>query len=171
MFVNLTLSERLWPGIVSLQQSAGRGKGVAILAFIIACPIPVGVCFIWYKIFNWIDGKLKKLSSGDEETVNLASTVTAIGNPSPDAAKEEKLGSSLAAYAGLYGLTIFIGMIMACYGYSFLEKIGKPRPQKEFFTLMIAIPVLASIIYVYKRSTLIKRSSNQKDAPDRKDVR
>ena len=126
MFVNLTLSERLWPGIVSVQQSAGRGKGAAIFAFIIACPIPVGVCFIWYKIFNWIDAKLKKLSSENKEILNLASTVTTIGNPSSKAVKDEKLDASLAAYAGLCGFTIIIGLIITCYLYSFLEKIGKP---------------------------------------------
>lgn len=149
MFVNLTLSERLLPGIVNLQQSAGHGKPATILAFIVACPIPMAAGFAWYRLFDWIDTQLNKISAGDKVIIEVSKDIDD---------KAHNIGGKLALYAGLYGFSIMIGMIITNEVYSFLDKNCKPRSQEEFFTVLLAIPILATVIYIHKRFSLMKRS-------------
>lgn len=66
MILNLVLCERYFPGILETAEHSAQGKGRAVLQIFISRPIPVIVCFGLYKIFNWIDGKLKKASSSNQ---------------------------------------------------------------------------------------------------------
>jgi hypothetical protein len=63
----------------------------------------VSVCFVWYKVFNWIDGKLKKASNGNAEPEKFDTTPLNMGKPSSETIKEVKLGANLAALAGFSG--------------------------------------------------------------------
>jgi hypothetical protein len=58
MFVNLSISEKFFPGVANAASHSGTGKRAAMFAFIISCPIPVAVCYVWYRLFSWIDKKL-----------------------------------------------------------------------------------------------------------------
>jgi hypothetical protein len=64
MIANLVLSDKLFPGIVENVDRLGGSKGASYLVFIISCPIPVAVCYVWYKLFHWIDKKLVQKIKG-----------------------------------------------------------------------------------------------------------
>lgn len=70
MFVNLDIADSLFPGIVTAAEHARGGKGKSILILIISSPIPVSVCYVWYRLFNWLDKKLENVSSrtGEEDS-------------------------------------------------------------------------------------------------------
>jgi hypothetical protein len=58
MIANLALSDKLFPGIVESVLFLGSNRKAAFLAFAISCPIPIAICYVWYRIFDWIDKKL-----------------------------------------------------------------------------------------------------------------
>lgn len=167
MFVNLSLSEKLLPGIVSMQQGAGHGKGAATFAFIVACPIPVAVCFVWYKVFNWVDVKLKNLSLGNKETLNFDTTSLNVDNPSTETTKEEKLGAHLAVLAGLSGLILLILIGVLLHTYSYLEQTGNVRPHGEFIAFLTGLLIVIAVSYAIIRHLIIKRASNKTARPGR----
>ncbi len=165
MILNLDLCEKMFPGIVSAAEHAGGGG--AFLKLLISCPIPVSVCFVWYKVFNWIDGKLKKASNGNAEPEKFDTTPLNMGKPSSETTKEVKLGANLAALAGLSGLILIVSMGVGIYTFSNLEKAGRPRPDNEFIAFMIAMPIVIALIYAVMRHLIIKRVSNEVARPDR----
>ena len=164
MILNLDLCEKMFPGIVSAAEHAGGG---AFLKLLISCPIPVSVCFVWYKVFNWIDGKLKKASNGNTGQEKFDATPLNIGKPFSETTKEVKLGANLAALAGFSGLLLIVSMGVGIYAFSNLEKAGRPRPDSEFIAFMIAMPIVIALIYAVTRHFIIKRVSNEVARPDR----
>ena len=167
MILNLDLCEKIFPGIVSAAGNAGRGKGGDLFKFLISCPIPTAVCFGWYKVFNWIDGKLKKVSFGNTELEKFDTPPLEMGKPSPVTKKEVKLGAHLAGLAGLTGLALIVSMGVGINIFSFLEKTGRSRPDREFIAFMIGMPILIAMGYVVMRHFVIKRVSNEVARPDR----
>jgi H+/gluconate symporter-like permease len=68
MFVNLSITEKLFPGVANVASHSGTGKKAAMFAFVISCPIPVAVCYVWYRLFSWIDKKLAPVTAETEKT-------------------------------------------------------------------------------------------------------
>ncbi len=166
MILNLYLCEKIFPGIVSAAGNAGRGNGGDLFKFLISCPVPIVVCFGWYKVFNWIDGKLKKASLGNTELERF-DTPLEIGIPSTESTKEVKLGANLAALAGLTGFALILSIMVVVYTFDYLDKTGRTRPDSEFIAFMIGIPVVIALTYAVKRHFTIKKVSNQVARPDR----
>ena len=68
MVLNVALLQQYFPWFVN--------KGWFIFPILISCPIPVIVCYGWYNIFNWIDRKLTKSSSGNTESEESQPSIT-----------------------------------------------------------------------------------------------
>lgn len=61
MFLNLHLSSKVMPGLVDAVGAAGQSKrSSAFIAFLVATPIPVLCCYLWYRLFNWIDQRFDR---------------------------------------------------------------------------------------------------------------
>jgi len=63
MFLNILFFYKYFPGFINLQESLGKGKGAALLCIVITCPLPVIACYWWYRLYSWINGKLKETPS------------------------------------------------------------------------------------------------------------
>lgn len=163
MMLNLYVFESLFPGIVNAVNHLGGGKGQNLFRLIISCPIPVTVCFGWYKLFKWIDRKLdKKVSSGDSEEIADGKEAILLAR-----SKENKLHAYLAACAGLSGFILFIGLGLGLELFSNFEKNGKHVSDQGFIYFLVGFPIVTFIGYAVARSIVIKKMSNEVARPDR----
>jgi hypothetical protein len=79
--------------------------------------------------------------------------------PPPEHTKEDKLRSSLALNAGVTAIAVFIGIIIGFDILGELEKNGRQTSIYEVSALLVGLPVIACIIYIKKRSKIIKNHS------------
>lgn len=160
MVLNLYVSESLFPGIVNTAEHAKGGKGWTMFLFLISCPIPVIVCFGWYKLFKWIDRKLEIASGESREIVGVEEAQL-------ESNRQNKLHGYLAACAGLSGFILILGLAVGLNLFSYFEKTGKPRSSQEFISFLVGFPIFTAIGYAIARSIVIKNVSNEVARPDR----
>jgi hypothetical protein len=161
MILNLYVLESLFPGIVNAVDHLSGGKGQNLLRLIISCPIPVTVCFGWYKFFKWVDKKLEKAALGNSGEI-IDGKETAL-----DPNKENKLHGYLAACAGISGFTLILGLCLGINIFNYFEKADKPRSMQEFISFLAGFPIVTAIGYAIARSIVIKKVSNEVARPDR----
>jgi len=77
--------------------------------------------------------------------------------PPPEPTKENKLRGTLALYAGLSLLAIIMGIGIGFNVLSYLEKNGMPSSGCEVMVVLFGVPVVVSIFYLKKRSSILKK--------------
>jgi ABC-type phosphate transport system permease subunit len=147
MFFNLSISEDLLPGITSNLSEIVTGKTKAVLALLISCPIPVVVCFLWYRLFDYIDKKFFKQVAG-------AALISETFHPTSE---EPSLRSALAACAGMTFVAVIMGVGIGLNILSYFWERGRLISESDVVTLFFGVVGLVAVLYVVARSRIVSK--------------
>lgn len=145
-----------FPRIIDLYSSIPDAQksrqGGLIITFILTCPLSFFGCYIWYKILYLLDKRIygkhlpETIKQNNEETTN-------------------KIKFFETKWMGYFIVSLLITLFVGFEFLNFLERNGRPISTLGLVVVLATLPVLSIVIFIKKRTDLIKRMYNQADAP------